>query len=627
MGQIQRLTRGQVKPYNSVPHIDWAHPLAQSLATYCYDIGGSIVDLVNGHRITIGANGTAPFGSQQSQFGRGLQFPLDGWGYMPPFQTGYINPFGGAAPYSAALGTIFTGLPGAASPDSGLVSVQDAANSEDTFFGFNTWPAGSTAPNPPQVACVFDNQFNAWFTPQIVAGTFQSFGVVAATTASADLYSEGLFDNTFSASTTVFNADTTAQIMYSTASINAGQTFGNGLNGFVPYFAMWGRALSAAEFLLLKEDPFCFLIYPEDDAALVGVSGGTPTLTLAATETADTAAFTTSFADGLALAVTEAADTAAFTTTFADQLSLTVTEAADIAAFTTTFSDQFTLAPTEAADTAAFTTTFGDQFALAVTEAPDVASFNLGGVISFALAVTEAPDVAAFSLGFADQFTLATSEAPDVAAFIGDDPNALSLTTTEAPDAAAFNGTFADQLALVMTEGADVAAFTTAFDDEFTLATAEAADTAAFTTSFAGIPTLTLVATESPDIGAFSVTVPDNGIVAEGGPGGGWVTRKEWKRILEEIRLEKAALAKPSKAKEAVAAVKKAAKIAAEAAEIARADEARELAVLLDSAKRADLAAVAVAKALETIAYAKALKQAAEDEQDEEEILMMLLAA
>lgn len=266
MGQIFRLSRGRVKPYNSVPRIDWSHPLAAGLATYCYDIGGSIIDLVNGGQITIGANGTAPFGSQQNQFGRGLNFPIDGWGFMPPLRPGYVNPFGAAAPYSAWMGTVFKGAPATVGGDgdAAIVLVQDAGNSGNTAFGFVVWPAATSLFGRDQVACQFNNSFVGYFTPTIIPGTFQSWGAVAATSASADQYSNGVYDNTFSASTSTSGAVTNAQIMYNTAFSNSG-LFGGSFNGVIPAFAMWGRALSANEMLLLHQDPYCFLIYPEDE--------------------------------------------------------------------------------------------------------------------------------------------------------------------------------------------------------------------------------------------------------------------------------------------------------------------------------------------------------------------------
>lgn len=548
MGQIQRLTRGTTKPYNSVPRIDWSHPLAAGLATYCYDAGGSIIDLVYGHQMTMGANGTAPFGSQQSQFGRGKQIPLDGWGFMPPFPVGKIAPFGGTAPFSAAMGTLFTGTTGPSSPDSACATIQDAANTEDTFFGFNTFPP-TDGTNPNKVAAVFTNANVCTFNINIAPGTFQAWSMTAIT-GSAQLYYNGAADNTYSGTTT-FNSDTTAQVMYNTASINTGQQFGNGANGFIFYFAMWGRPLSAQEHLQLSQDPYCFLIYPEDEIfeTLIGVSGGAISLSLATTESTDTAAFTTTFSDQLTLATTETPDVVAFTTSFgtsaalattetpdvaaftlgfADQFTLATTETSDAASFTTNVADQFSLVTTEAPDIAAFTTTFSDQFALAVTEASDSAAFNLGGAVSFNMVATETPDTAAFTTTFADQLALATTEAPDVAsfnlggvisltlaltespdvaAFVVNDPTTFALATTESPDLAALTATFADQFALTVTEAPDTAAFSATVSDQFVLTTTEAPDVAAFTVGLVSTPVFSLVTTENSDVATFTISV------------------------------------------------------------------------------------------------------------------------
>ena len=292
-GQIRRLSRGQVKPYNSLPQIDWSHPLAAGLATYCYSTDGSIIDLVIGTQFI--KSGGAP-GAGLSQFGRGLSFGLTDFGAMPPFPVNYINPFGGAAPFSCAVGTIFnTTAMGPGSPDCASVNVQAASNNEDTFFGFNVWPAGASGNPSSSTVCSFvvNNTFNVFPTPPgtqagvqpVVANTFQSWGFVASTSSHGLTYYNGVNCQEFDSSsntvnsaytgTTTFSGDTQAQTMYNTASINAGQTFGNGISGIIPYFAMWGRALTAAEMLLLYEDPYCFLIYPEDRifSTLVGAGG------------------------------------------------------------------------------------------------------------------------------------------------------------------------------------------------------------------------------------------------------------------------------------------------------------------------------------------------------------------
>lgn len=274
MGQIQRLTRGLIKPYNSLPRIDWSDPIVQGLSTYCYGTDGSIIDLVNGGQFTaVGCNGVKPTG-----FGNYLQFPLTGYGYMPPLTAGKTIPFGGSAPFSTAIGTIFnttaTGPGFTSDGDCALVQVLDAANTTNTFSGFNTWPPGAAGnPNPATttLACEVGNSTNAYFTPTVIPNTFQSWGMACPNNTTGLLYSLGLFDNTFSG-TVNFNGASQGQVMYGTASINSGQSFGNGISGAIPYFAVWSRVLSPAEYLRLATDPWSFLIYPEEDFFIVGTN-------------------------------------------------------------------------------------------------------------------------------------------------------------------------------------------------------------------------------------------------------------------------------------------------------------------------------------------------------------------
>lgn len=273
MSYLWRLSRGPSKPYNSKPRIDWSHPLAQSLSIYCYDMGGCIIDLVNGGLITV--NGTS--GLQQSQPGPVLRIPLTGFGNMPPLPAGESR-WGGTAPFTGAMATVFVGNSGPTNPDSVVVSIQDAGNTENTAFGFNTFDTTHSANGNNNVAAVFANASAVQYVNnKILLNTFQSWCAVAASGSVAHLYANGKHDSDF-AGTTTDTSTPNGQVMYNTASINAGQTFGNGINGFVYYFAMWSRALSQEEALSLHQDPYQFLIYPEDDFDIVGIIAAADTL-------------------------------------------------------------------------------------------------------------------------------------------------------------------------------------------------------------------------------------------------------------------------------------------------------------------------------------------------------------
>lgn len=269
--------QGQAKPWTSRPRINWQHPLAWGLSTYLYDHNGVIVDLVNN---TIGKFfGTA--GLAGSKYGFGRKFAAAGWGFMPPLPTAMSNRLGGAAPYSAAMGTVFIGALPATSPgpDSGCVSIQAASNNEDTIFGFNTWPNGAGGPFAGDtVSIVVNNANNAWFSQPIVPFKFQTWQVSVPTAAIANLYSNGVFDSQYTASATTFPTGDTPQIMFSTARADF-QDFGPGINGFISFFGFWARRiLTPNDHLEINQRPWApygipLLIYPEDEVLSRRVRG------------------------------------------------------------------------------------------------------------------------------------------------------------------------------------------------------------------------------------------------------------------------------------------------------------------------------------------------------------------
>lgn len=268
MGQIQRLTRGQAKPYASIPRIDWAHPLAQKLAIYCYDIGGTYVDLINGGLSTL----VSTSGRANSKFGQGALFPsATSYGFMP--QNANATAVGQTAPYSVAIATFYPSAVGGF--DGTLVCTGEVANTGNTATGFTTG-------NPATLmGAVYNNGGSLQNYNQAVAvATFQSWGYTAKSASAGDLYANGALDKSATGITTTL-AVGTSQVMFNSAQANA-QTFGGGLNGFLPYFAIWNnRVLTAADWRLLHDDPYCFLIYPEDEDRLVGVAAGGGTAVVA----------------------------------------------------------------------------------------------------------------------------------------------------------------------------------------------------------------------------------------------------------------------------------------------------------------------------------------------------------
>src|SRR5882672_8935016 len=80
--------RGPSKPWTSIPRINWNHPLAINLVVYGYDVGGVVIDLVNGGK---GSTTTATAVSRGiSAFGAGYKYVSGGGAIRLPF-TSRIN--------------------------------------------------------------------------------------------------------------------------------------------------------------------------------------------------------------------------------------------------------------------------------------------------------------------------------------------------------------------------------------------------------------------------------------------------------------------------------------------------------------------------------------------------------
>ncbi len=265
---VPNIRRGQAKPYASVPRIDWTHPLAANLVSYNYDLGGQLIDLVNGG-MGVETGGTATLASRaQSKLGYGYKYAgtasCDGAeAALPTVQAAKLMT---AAPYAVAVGMLPTGSPTASTS---IISIMDPANN----FGFQL--------NVPSTATLFEVKYaGSAATPEdyITAANTNSVGVYhtvignAATSTTGSVYVDGKQDGTFSGNTTIFTSST-YQLLYNHIFVG-GNSGSGGINGFIYYVAQWNRTLTAAEASLLHSEPYCFLIYPEEDmlAERVGVT-------------------------------------------------------------------------------------------------------------------------------------------------------------------------------------------------------------------------------------------------------------------------------------------------------------------------------------------------------------------
>lgn len=174
-------------------------------------------------------------------------------------------------------------------------------------------------------------------------------------------------------------------------------------------------------------------------------------ISLAATEAADTASVSVNLSSGVALAATEAQDAASGSVDLSSSLTLAATENADTASGAVTSQTSAALAATEAQDTASVSLALSSALALAGTEASDTASVALTLSDTVALAATESPDTVALVVDAAQSFIdldLAATEAPDtMAATVTALTNAtLDLAATEAPDTVRLSVQYGDQI-------------------------------------------------------------------------------------------------------------------------------------------------------------------------------------
>lgn len=254
--------RGQKKPWTSIPRINWSHPLTRGMIFYGYDTGaGLIVDLVDGD---VQVSGTRPTNAV-SQFGQGFRytsggaapfFPIDG-----PICRSLLN-----SRYSIACAWYITALPSIAFTCP--FGINDNASSNAAAF---LWDSGGTTDMQFSVA-------NTNPTP-FTANSINKYHTLVGTNVTGVAQSV-YYDGVLTATTNLTATFTTAVCApcFNTTTANA-TPVGNGIAGWVYYGAYWNRTILAQEAHLLHHDPYCFLIYPEDEmfAQMVGVTAGPTT--------------------------------------------------------------------------------------------------------------------------------------------------------------------------------------------------------------------------------------------------------------------------------------------------------------------------------------------------------------
>lgn len=192
-------------------------------------------------------------------------------------------------------------------------------------------------------------------------------------------------------------------------------------------------------------------------------AGGT-TLSLAATEGADTASLSIAAKTTSTLAATEGADTASMSIGITGSLSFAVTEGADTASLAISAKTTSSLAATEGADTASLTVSVIVSGSLAATEGADTASFSVavGNTSTCSFAVTEGADTGSFAIAAAHTLSLGATEGSDTASLAISAKTTMSLAATEGSDTANFfcGGPIGPSFLLTSTEQADTCSIT-----------------------------------------------------------------------------------------------------------------------------------------------------------------------
>lgn len=288
MPLVSRLNRGQVKPYASLPRIDWSHPRSKGLVWYAYDYNGVVYDLVSG---VAQRSGTPPSRA------------VTKWGILGNYNGSSNFIFGdGVNPGGVPLSQVTRTAP--YSWAAGFISTAIQANGTGILFqGSSTLSSPITlfVPTGANAAVQFFVAESASFTTANGTLTNNVFhtAVCAATGASAQsLYFDGALAGTGSVSSidgVAANTNTTTKIGLGAVGQSGNTTF---WAGQIPFGALWAlRIISAADVRDLQVNPWDHLIYPEDEIAdtIVGVasgavsvnltgvsaagSGGTPTVT------------------------------------------------------------------------------------------------------------------------------------------------------------------------------------------------------------------------------------------------------------------------------------------------------------------------------------------------------------
>lgn len=238
---------GLLKP-SGIPAIDWSNPLTKNLVYYGFDTAAGIVDLVSG---IPALSGTLP-GASATPIGAAAKY-----NGTTQFTYGDMNSTArnaaATAPYSFAAG---------------FVSLAQQTNNASMFMqatSLGNNPFGVYIPNGANRAARMFFADGAGFTDSANGSVTDNVFHVAVGVADTSGHAGGYFDGAGTAGgnfTTTFSPDSTNRNVIGALGQSSNSAF---LNGYVYFGAIWSvRVLTGADAFTLYNDPWCFLIWPED---------------------------------------------------------------------------------------------------------------------------------------------------------------------------------------------------------------------------------------------------------------------------------------------------------------------------------------------------------------------------
>lgn len=275
--------RGTTKPWPSIPRINWAHPLAQGLDFYCY-FTPSIkqIDLVKGRWSTVPVT-SGGWKSQTNPYGLGLRqgWPVASGTTKCAFQwtdgpATFSSDGAGNGDYTLALASTLNALGNPGSSSDWMAQQDTIAAAGCGVDSFIDNPTGVVHPDFWTWSVSFGGTVGAT-NPAITIGAYNTF-VNSRKGTTGTGYMNGVAVCADTTTDTVAGANSFIDI--GVPETPGGTGIGASLDFTAMYFAAWRRALTPAETLQLHLDPYCFLIFPEDEifATLVGAAAATAAL-------------------------------------------------------------------------------------------------------------------------------------------------------------------------------------------------------------------------------------------------------------------------------------------------------------------------------------------------------------